>query len=300
MQSHSISASLIEGLVSGDFKSIARALTLVENGLPQGNILLRSLHWNRKVPVIGITGPPGAGKSTLVSALVQQLATQGRRVAVLAVDPTSPFNFGSLLGDRIRMAELFTLPNVFIRSIATRGALGGVSGKTLEMIDVLRAAPFDLIIVETVGVGQSEVEIAGLADKTIVVLVPEAGDEIQNIKSGLMEIAQAFIVNKADREGAETFANGLYKWLHQMGQNIPIFKTVASKSKGLQTVLDWILSEDEIENWRKRFLLSEKAYRLIQHKRMQNVDRKRLSQEIEQALQYPDFNMYSFIDKYTV
>jgi LAO/AO transport system kinase len=200
---------LITGITTGNFRILARALTLVENDIEPAAELLKSLKIRQNMPVIGITGPPGAGKSTLVNAIANQLVLNGKKIAILAVDPTSPFNFGSLLGDRIRMAQQFNNPNVYIRSIATRGALGGVSVKTLEMLDVLRASVFDLIIIETVGVGQSELEIAGLADLTAVVLVPESGDEIQNIKSGLMEIAQAFIVNKADRDGASTFANNL-------------------------------------------------------------------------------------------
>lgn len=197
---------LKEEIAQGNFRALARGLTLVENELEPASSLLKEMQINQQVPVIGITGPPGAGKSTLVNAIVSHLVEAGKRIAVLAVDPTSPFNFGSLLGDRIRMAQQFNKPNVYIRSIATRGSLGGISAKTLEMVDLIRSSNFDLILVETVGVGQSEVEIAGLADKTMVVLVPESGDEIQNIKSGLMEIAQAFVVNKADREGASTFA----------------------------------------------------------------------------------------------
>src|SRR5476651_2696415 len=198
-----------------DFRFIARALTIVENDLPGADELLKSLRFTKNTPIIGITGPPGAGKSTLVNALIEQLVHKGNKIAVLAIDPTSPFNFGSLLGDRIRMTGHFNSPDVFIRSLATRGSLGGLSAKTIEMADVLRGSGFDYVLIETVGVGQSQVEIAGLADITFVVLVPESGDEIQNIKSGLMEIADAFIVNKADRENADLFANNLKKILLQ-------------------------------------------------------------------------------------
>ncbi len=161
-----------------NFKSVARALTIVENDLKGSDELLKNLRFSQNTPVVGITGPPGAGKSTLVNCLISQLTSNNKKVAILAIDPTSPFNMGSLLGDRIRMTPHFNHPDVFIRSLATRGSLGGLSAKTIEMTDVLRAAGFDYILIETVGVGQSEIEIAGLADVTLVVLVPEGGDEI--------------------------------------------------------------------------------------------------------------------------
>lgn len=287
-----------KGIEKGDFKILARALTLVENDLEPSSDLLKNLHINLNIPVIGITGPPGAGKSTLVNAITSNFVAEGKKVAILAVDPTSPFNFGSLLGDRIRMAQQFNNPNVYIRSIATRGALGGVSAKTLEMIDVLKSSNFDVILVETVGVGQSEVEIAGLADKTIVVLVPESGDEIQNIKSGLMEIAQGFVVNKADREGAEIFANNLKKLVQGQHQDIPVFKTVADKGDGLIELCNWLLATNMAVNERKHLLILEKAYRIIQHQRMLDIDKIKLRNAIDEALLTPDFNVYRFIEKW--
>lgn len=286
--------AMITGIVQGNFRYLARTLTLVENGLPAAQELLESMEIGQTIPVIGITGPPGAGKSTLINALINHLVGQNKRVAVLAVDPTSPFNFGSLLGDRIRMAQQFNNPNVYIRSIATRGALGGVSVKTMEMVDVLKASNFDLIIIETVGVGQSEVEIAGLADQTLVVLVPEAGDEIQHIKSGLMEIAQAFVVNKADREGALAFANNLKKLLRGQHQQIPVFQTVADKNEGIARLADWALDAKPAENSRRSLLMTEKAYQLIQHYRMNDVDKKMLLQKVEAAFLKPGFNIYQF------
>jgi LAO/AO transport system kinase len=286
---------LIDGIKEGDFRILARVLTLVENEIEPALSLLKNLEI-KNIPVLGITGPPGAGKSTLVNQITNDYTARNKKVAILAVDPTSPFNFGSLLGDRIRMAQQFNNPNVYIRSVATRGALGGVSVKTLEMIDVLKAANFDLIIVETVGVGQSEVEIAGLADKTLVVLVPESGDEIQNIKSGLMEIAQAFVVNKADREGADTFANNLKKMIHQQSEDIPVFKTVAEKNEGIPKLCNWISKPIIKTNNKKGFLMAEKAIRLIQHHKMKSFDQKKLRQAIDEALVKSNFNIYKFVE----
>jgi len=281
-------------LSTADFRSVARALTVVENDLDGADDLLKSLRFLKTVPVIGITGPPGAGKSTLVNALISGLIADDKKVAVLAIDPTSPFNFGSLLGDRIRMAPHFNHPNVFIRSLATRGSLGGLSAKTIEMTDVLRAAGFDYVLVETVGVGQSEIEIAGLADITLLVLVPESGDEIQNIKSGLMEIADAFIVNKGDRADADLFVNNLKK-IQTKENNLPVFKTVASKNEGIDQVLNFIRTGSHNKNSRRELLLAEKAYQLIRQKRMVGIDKKKLQQEIAEAASLPDFNIYSFI-----
>ena len=285
---------LVTQVQSGNFRDLARALTIVENELEGSAELLKSLK-PFITPIIGITGPPGAGKSTLVNAMISNWSSKGKSVAVLAIDPTSPFNFGSLLGDRIRMSEHFTKKNVFIRSIATRGSLGGLSGKTIEMTHVLQSVGFDYILVETVGVGQSEVEIAGLADISIVVLVPESGDEIQNIKSGLMEIADIFVVNKADRDGADTFANNLKSIVRQKAEVTPIIKTSASRAEGIDELIRELENHRQ-PNSRKLFLLAEKAWKLIQQGRMKDINKKKLEIDISSASEKRDFNLYSFVE----
>ncbi|WP_026905315.1 methylmalonyl Co-A mutase-associated GTPase MeaB [Pedobacter glucosidilyticus] len=288
--------TLLASMTSGDVKSLARALTIVENDLAGADDILKSLHLHQ-TPVIGVTGPPGAGKSTLLNSLIGHLTEKGKRIAILAVDPTSPFSFGSLLGDRIRMKDQFNHPNVFIRSLATRGALGGLSGKTIEMTDVLKAAHFDFIFVETVGVGQSEVEIAGLADLTMVVLVPESGDEIQHIKSGLMEIADIFIVNKSDRPDAQLFTIGLQKLIREKHQQIKVFNTVADKGTGVIELANEILAFKPQDGFKKIELLTQKAWQLIQHYQMRAIQKNKLQQSITEAY-HPHFNIYQFIETF--
>lgn len=295
--------SISKQIKTSDFKSLARAISYVENETEGYNDFLKSLQPS-STPIIGITGPPGAGKSTLTDALIEFVAGQQKKVAVLCIDPSSPFNMGALLGDRIRMSEWYNNPNVYIRSLATRGSLGGLNPKIIEISDVIKAAGFDYIIIETVGVGQSEIEIAGLADVTVVTIVPEAGDEIQTMKAGLMEIADIFVVNKSDRPGADTFVNNLRMMLapafsaHQ--HELPIIKTIASQKKGIDELFNAISSSLQIisSNDKKYHLLTEKAWTLIQKKRMKGIDKSVLLKQIKKQSESDGFNLYEFAEKF--
>ena len=229
----------IERLLQGDRRTVARAISSIENGEKSSEEILSAIYrCTGKAYRIGITGPPGAGKSTLTNKLAQWYRKQNLRIGILAVDPTSPFTGGALLGDRIRMTDVELDDGVFIRSMASRGSLGGLSKKTREAADVLDASGADVILLETVGVGQSELDIAGAADTTVVVLVPESGDGIQAMKAGLMEIADFFVLNKADRPGAEQAVMSLKMILgfrpHDETSWLPeVLKTVGSEGKGI-------------------------------------------------------------------
>jgi LAO/AO transport system kinase len=232
------SGSLFERARKGDRVALARAISLVENEAPQAEAILsaafpRTGHGLR----IGITGPPGAGKSTLTARLARAFREAGHEVAIVAVDPTSPFSGGAVLGDRVRMWELAGDPGIFIRSMASRGSLGGLSSATSDVCDVLEAVGFERILIETVGVGQSELEVAETADTTLVVLVPESGDAVQALKAGLMEIGDVFAINKADREGAERAAHAVRSMLHlgahREGWEPPVVLTIAQDGTGI-------------------------------------------------------------------
>ena len=292
-------SSAIERLRNGDRQALARCISIVENESEGWMDLMQSLEVT-KVPVIGVTGPPGAGKSTLINNLVQHYSNQGKKIGVLAVDPSSPFHHGSLLGDRLRMSPHFANPNVYIRSVATRGSLGGLTDKAMEITDVMKAAGFDLILVETVGIGQSETEIASLADVTVLVLVPESGDEVQTLKAGVMEIADIYVVNKADHAEADKFADSVL-WMSQMkpseGWTPPVVKCIATQGSGTGELVQHITTflSSKAVNRKRTLLFAEKAYRLIAKGRMKDIDKNTLAQQLEKKLSERGFNLYRFV-----
>jgi LAO/AO transport system kinase len=261
----------IEQLRSGDVRALARAISTVENRAPGWSELLKALFpHSGQARVLGLTGPPGAGKSTLVDQLARFYRKDNRTVGIIAVDPTSPYTGGAILGDRIRMQEHFSDPGIYIRSMATRGSLGGLARTTADVTTVLDASGRDLIMIETVGVGQDEVDIVRLADITILILVPGMGDDVQTIKAGIMEIADIFVINKSDRDGAEHVEREI-RALQSLatrhdGWTPPIVKTVACQGVGIEELAGaiadyetYLLKENlalnrSVENWQERLV----------------------------------------------
>lgn len=292
----------IELLREGDFKTVSRIISLVENEVQDYENILAQLQ-SSAAKIIGITGAPGAGKSSLVDTLIGEMINDKKKVGVLCVDPSSPFNKGAFLGDRIRMSEWYNHPNVFIRSLASKGSLGGLHPKIIEIADVMKGSDFDYIIIETVGVGQSEVDIAALADITVVVLVPEGGDVIQTMKAGLMEVADIFVINKYDRPDADSYFNNLKQMLapvfHHSQKEIPVLKTIASQKQGVDELYKFIAAWKFDNNTQNQLeLITEKVWSIIQNKKMKEVNKDELKNKLSQEILKTGFNMYHFAKKY--
>jgi GTPase len=239
-----VTAETAQRVLDGDRRALTRVLTWVENGYPEAREALRDLFpHSGRAHIVGITGPTGSGKSTLVGALAREYRKLGRSVGIVTVDPTSPFSHGALLGDRIRMQDLTSDPEVFIRSMATRGALGGLAAATNDVVTILDACGKDMVLVETVGAGQDEVEIADTAHTTIVISIPGAGDDMQAIKAGILEIADILVINKADLPTAESVFKQLHIFMQldrHEGWQVPILKTTAHKNEGVPALLETI------------------------------------------------------------
>jgi LAO/AO transport system kinase len=274
---------VVERFLRGDARALARALTWVEDGDPRGRAVLgRVYERTGRARVLGVTGSPGAGKSTLVDQLVTRMAAAGRKVAIVAVDPSSAFSGGAILGDRIRMRAAGEVPGVFIRSMATRGHLGGLARATDDAVDLLDAFGFDDVLIETVGVGQDEIEVVRLAQVNLVVLVPFMGDDVQAIKAGIMEIADAYVINKADRDGADRLEAQL-RYVMQLYEgeekDVPIRRTVATQGEGVDELLETV---DELARAQQGEGAASRRERRVQE-RLTRLLRDTLLQEFHEA-----------------
>jgi LAO/AO transport system kinase len=301
----------VDRVRSGDVRALARAITAIEDATPESVRLLKAFFpYTGKARILGITGAPGAGKSTLVDQLAREYRKQERTVGIVAVDPTSPYTGGAILGDRIRMQAHHADPGIFIRSMATRGFLGGLARATTDVTTVLDASGKDIVLIETVGVGQDEVDIVRLADVTVLILVPGMGDDVQTIKAGIMEIADIFVINKSDREGADrvereiramqTLATRKDRWTP------PIVKTVASEGKGISELLAAVARYEEylrqqnlllkkkIGNWQERLvdMLRDALLNRLLTQQIHKDDLDRLAQEVAEHRRDP----YSLVE----
>lgn len=277
-------SDLVERLVRGDRRALARAISRVESGGPDAAELVKEAFPEAlQVPLVGITGPSGSGKSTLVDALTTLYREAGETVGILAVDPSSPFSGGALLGDRVRMQRHAEDPGVFLRSMATRGALGGLAAAAYDALTLLAAAGFDRLLVETVGVGQDEVDVAGVADTTCVVLTPATGDEIQAIKAGIMEVADVFVLNKADLPGADQAEAQLRAWVahgDEDGWAPPIVRTVARDGEGIDDLREALADHHA---WFRDSGTADVKRRALARLRLQALVRDRLMQRAREA-----------------
>ena len=302
----------VDRIRAGEVRALARAISVIEDNRPEAAPLLKALFpFSGKARVIGLTGSPGAGKSTLVDQLAREYRKQGRTLGIIAVDPTSPYTGGAILGDRIRMQAHHADSGIFIRSMATRGNLGGLARATTDVATALDASGKDVVLIETVGVGQDEIDIVRLADVTIVILVPGMGDDVQTIKAGIMEIADIFVINKSDREGAERVEREIRAMqslaLRSDQWTPPIVKTVATEGKGIPELAATIGSYEQFlqkqdlllkkktANWRERLteMLRESLLEKLLNERMKEGDLSRLAADIAEHRRDP----YSLVEE---
>ncbi len=302
----------VERIRAGEVRALARAISVIEDNAPGAAQLLKALFpFSGKARVVGLTGAPGAGKSTLVDQLAREYRKQGRTVGIIAVDPTSPYTGGAILGDRIRMQAHHADSGIFIRSMATRGNLGGLARATTDVATALDASGKDMVLIETVGVGQDEIDIVRLADVTIVILVPGMGDDVQTIKAGIMEIADIFVINKSDREGADRVEREIRSMqslaMRSDHWTPPIVKTVAIEGKGIGDLAVAIanyeqflqkqdlLLKKKISNWRERLveMLRESLLERLLSERMKEGDLSRLAEDIAEHRRDP----YSLVEE---
>lgn len=285
-------------LLDGDRRAVARLITLIENGDPAAKEPIRRLHeYTGRAHIIGVTGAPGSGKSTLVSYLTRILRQKGKSVGIIAIDPTSPFTGGAILGDRVRMQDLATDPEVFIRSMGTRGALGGIAVATNDAVNILDAFGKEIVIVETVGAGQIEVDIVKLAHTSVVVTMPGGGDEIQALKAGIMEIGDIFVVNKADREDSGRTYTEILMMLEMSDRNEawkpPLLRTVATTGEGVEELAEAILSHHDYLD--ENGLLEEKAKERVVAEMMEIIKRQ-VGKAVDRALK-EDIEMKELMGK---
>jgi LAO/AO transport system kinase len=302
----------VDRIRAGDVRSVARAISTIEDNRPESHELLKSLfNFSGRAQVVGLTGAPGAGKSTLVDQLAREYRRQERTVGILAVDPTSPYTGGAILGDRIRMQSHYADAGIYIRSMATRGNLGGLARATTDAATVLDAAGKDIVLIETVGVGQDEIDIVRLADVTVVILVPGMGDDVQTIKAGIMEIADIFVINKSDREGADRVEREIRSMqslaIRSDQWTPPIVKTVASEGRGITELAAAIVNYEQflrqkdlllkkkISSWRERLIemLRDSLLERLLSERLPEEEIARLAAEIAEHKRDP----YSLVEE---